>query len=387
MNFKKAVFTVFSTLMVVAAYSSTKETVPYKNPSLPVETRVNDLLGRMTLEEKLDQIRHVHSWDIFNNQELVYSKLENFCKDISWGFVEGFPLTGENCKKNFHEIQKYMVEKTRLGIPVFTVAESLHGVVQEGCTIYPQNIAIGSTFNPDLAYRATSAISEELHELGIRQVLAPCVDVVRDLRWGRVEESFGEDPFLCGTMGIAQVKGYMDHGISPMLKHYGPHGNPVGGLNLASVDCGIRDLHEVYLKPFEMVLQSTPVMAVMSSYNSWNRVPNSASKYLLTDILRNKFGFKGYVYSDWGVIEMLKSFHHTAANDFEASRQVMTSGLDVEASSNSFPALADGVKNGYFDVKYIDLAVSRVLKAKFEMGLFEDPYGEKYSKIAEPAQQ
>jgi len=381
MNFKKAVFTVFSTLMVVAAYSSTKETVPYKNPSLPVETRVNDLLGRMTLEEKLDQIRHVHSWDIFNNQELVYSKLENFCKDISWGFVEGFPLTGENCKKNFHEIQKYMVEKTRLGIPVFTVAESLHGVVQEGCTIYPQNIAIGSTFNPDLAYRATSAISEELHELGIRQVLAPCVDVVRDLRWGRVEESFGEDPFLCGTMGIAQVKGYMDHGISPMLKHYGPHGNPVGGLNLASVDCGIRDLHEVYLKPFEMVLQSTPVMAVMSSYNSWNRVPNSASKYLLTDILRNKFGFKGYVYSDWGVIEMLKSFHHTAANDFEASRQVMTSGLDVEASSNSFPALADGVKNGYFDVKYIDLAVSRVLKAKFEMGLFEDPYGEKYSKM------
>lgn len=127
--------------------------------------------------------------------------------------------------------------------------------------------------------------------MGVKQVLAPCIDVVRDLRWGRVEESFGEDPFLCSKMAVAEVKGYMEHGISPMLKHYGPHGNPLGGLNLASVECGVRDLFDIYLKPFEAVLAETEIMAVMSSYNSWNRIPNSASRFMLTDILRNRFGF------------------------------------------------------------------------------------------------
>ena len=171
--------------------------------------------------------------------------------------------------------------------------------------------------------------------------MAPCIDVVRDLRWGRVEESFGEDPILCGQFGIAEVKGYMDNGISPMLKHYGPHGNPLSGLNLASVECGLLDLHEVYLKPFEMVIRNTPVWAVMSTYNSWNHVPNSASYYLLTEILRGQFGFKGYVYSDWGAIEMLKTFHRVAHDSEEAAMRAFTAGLDVEASSNCYPELVN----------------------------------------------
>lgn len=379
MQIKKVILTLFLLFSLIGLFASSLEQFQYKNPELPIEIRVSDLLNRMTLEEKLAQIKHVHSWHILNGQELDSEKLEKFCKGISWGFVEGFPLTAENCKRNFFEIQKYMVEKTRLGIPVFTVAESLHGVVQEGCTIYPQNIAMGSTFNPTLSYLKTSAISKELHELGINQVLAPCIDVVRELRWGRVEESFGEDPFLCGKMGIQEVNGYMDNGISPMLKHYGPHGNPLGGLNLASVDCGTRDLHEVYLRPFEMVIKSTPILAVMSSYNSWNRVPNSASHYLMTEVLRNEWGFKGYIYSDWGVIDMLKSFHKTASSSLDAAKQTITNGLDVEASSNCYPSLIDAVNEKNFDVKYIDLAVSRVLYAKFKMGLFEDPYVHKFS--------
>lgn len=153
-----------------------------------------------------------------------------------------------------------MVENTRLGIPIFTVAESLHGAVHEGSTIYPQNIALGSTFNLDLAYRKAAMIAQDLHAQGMYQVLAPCVDVVRDLRWGRVEESYGEDPFLCGLLGIQEVKGYWDNGISPMLKHYGAHGNPLSGLNLASVECGVRDLHEIYLKPFEMIIKKYSVI-------------------------------------------------------------------------------------------------------------------------------
>ena len=124
----------------------------------------------------------------------------------------------------------------------------------------------------------TKHIAGELNTIGVKQVLAPCIDVARELRWGRVEESFSEDPFLCARMAVAEVKGYMDHGISPMAKHYGPHGNPLGGLNLASVECGIRDLFDVYLKPFEAILAETDILAVMSSYNAWNREPNSASK-------------------------------------------------------------------------------------------------------------
>ena len=235
---------------------------PYKNASLPINERVEDLLRRMTLEEKIAQIRHLHSWNIFDGQVLDEKKLSAFAGNIGWGFVEGFPLTGENCSKNMRAVQQYMTERTRLGIPVFTVAESLHGSAHEGSTIYPQNIALGSTFNPALAYQKAACTSRDLHAQGMRQVLAPCIDVVRDLRWGRVEESYGEDPFLCGIFARAETVGYLDNGISPMLKHFGPHGNPLGGLNLASVECGVRDLHDVYLKPFEMVVTRLPVMAV-----------------------------------------------------------------------------------------------------------------------------
>lgn len=364
----------FTTLIVKA-----QQMLPYQNPQLSVEERVNDLLGRMTLEEKIGQITHLHSYKVFDGQELNPNKLEVACGNIGYGFFEGFPLTASHCRKNFRRIQEYLIKHTRLGIPGFSVAESLHGVVHEGATIYPQNIALGSTFNPELAYAKTKHISGELNTMGVKQVLSPCIDVARELRWGRVEESFGEDPFLCSAMAVAEVRGYLDHGISPMLKHYGPHGNPSGGLNLASVDCGVRDLFDIYLKPFETVLAQTRVMAVMSSYNAWNRVPNSASHFMLTEILRNKFGFRGYVYSDWGVVAMLKSFHKTAGDDFEAARQALEAGLDVEASSPCFETLAKQVKNGNFDIRYINQAVKRVLRAKFESGLFEDPFQEKAS--------
>ncbi len=362
----------------IFTYSQKTQSLPYKNKDLPIEERVEDLLSRMTLDEKIAQIRHIHSWDIFNGQVLDETKLTTLAGDISWGFVEGFPLTGENCAKNMYPIQKYMVEKTRLGIPIFTVAESLHGVVHDGATIFPQNIALGSTFEPRLAREKARMISDELHNLGFKQVLAPCIDVVRELRWGRVEESYGEDPYLCGLFGIEETSGYLESGISPMLKHYGPHGNPLSGLNLASVECGLRDLHEIYLKPFEMVVKNTGILAVMSTYNSWNRVPNSASHYLLTDILRDQWGFKGYVYSDWGAIEMLKTLHFTARNSSEAAMQAISAGLDVEASSECYPFLKTLIEKEQFDEEILNTAVRRVLFAKFAMGLFEDPYGEQY---------
>jgi len=370
-------YLILSVVLLVAT-SNFAQQLPYKNSQLPVDERITNLIGRMTLEEKMAQIRHIHSANVFNGQELVQENLQTFCHGIGWGFVEGFYLTSENCEKNFYLIQKYMIEKTRLGIPIFTVGESIHGVVQANSTIFPQNIALGSTFNPQLAYERAAATAGELQTAGVKQVLAPCIDVVRDLRWGRVEESYGEDPMLCGIMGTAEVKGYLENGISPMLKHYGAHGNPVGGINLAAVECGIKDLHDIYLKPFEMVVKNTGVLAVMSSYNSWNRIPNSANKYLMTELLRNRWGFKGYVYSDWGAIDMLQNFHKTAQNQEEAAMQAMGSGLDAEASSNAYPTLIPLIESGELPADYLNLAVKRVLYAKFKLGLFEDPYGLQY---------
>ena len=219
----------------------------------------------------------------------------------------------------------------------------------------------------------TSAIAKELSAQGITQSLTPVIDVCRDLRWGRVEECFGEDPFLVSRMGVSQVRGYLDNQVSPMIKHFGAHGAPQGGLNLASVSCGQRELLSIYLKTFETVVKEAKPWAVMSSYNSWNNEPNSSSHYLMTELLRDRWDFQGYVYSDWGAIGMLNYFHKTAQNSAEAAIQALTAGLDAEASDNSYAELQQLVENGMLDVKYIDKAVARILTAKFNMGLFEYP--------------
>jgi len=208
---------------------------------------------------------------------------------------------------------------------------------------------------------------------GITQSLTPVIDVCRDLRWGRVEECFGEDPYLVSRMGVSQVRGYLDNQVSPMIKHFGAHGAPQGGLNLASVSCGQRELLSIYLKTFETVVKEAKPWAVMSSYNSWNNEPNSSSHYLMTELLRDRWDFQGYVYSDWGAIGMLNYFHKTAQNSAEAAIQALTAGLDAEASDNSYAELQQLVENGMLDVKYIDQAVARILTAKFNMGLFEYP--------------
>ncbi len=368
-------------MMMIASIGNVwSQSLPYKNPDLPVEERVEDLLSRMTLDEKIAQMRHIHREHAFDVQSVNMDKLDSHCHGMSFGFAESLILNSENCAENYRKLQDYMLHETRLGIPVLVTTEALHGSVQSGATIYPQNIAVGSTFNPDLAYRKVSMISGELHTMNIRQVLAPNIDVVRDLRWGRVEESFGEDPVLCSQMGLAEVRGYLDHDISPMVKHYGAHGSPSGGLNLASVNCGTRDVMEVYLKPFETIITNTDIRTVMSSYNSVNRIPNSASHFLLTDVLRNRWGFKGLVYSDWAAVDMLRSFHCVAEDDESAAVMALKAGLDVEASSNCFEALAAAVREGRLDECLIDNAVRRILWTKFDMGLFEHPYGvEKYA--------
>jgi len=366
-------FVPFALVLTIFCSSKPQEKPLYKDPAQSVEKRVDDLLSRMTLQEKLAQLGQLSASQMISGQEVDRAKLAASAGNMSWGCVEGITLRGENSTVIFNAIQRYMVNETRLGIPVITVTESLHGSVNDGSTIFPQSVAIGATFDPELAYQMTYAVSKELYSQGISQSLSPGLDVVRDLRWGRVEESFGEDPYLVGMIGIAETKGYIDGGINPMIKPYGPGGATVGGLNLASVDSGERDLLNIHIKPYEMVVRNTSVSAVMSSYDSWNGIPNSSSHYLLTELLRDKWGFKGYVYSDWGAVGMLKDFQKVAATYADAAVMAISAGLDLEVGP-CYRDLAKLVEEGKFDVSIIDRAVSRVLTVKFQMGLFEHPY-------------
>ncbi len=367
----RKIITSLLAVLALASCSGGGEAPRYKDPKQSVEVRVQDLLKRMTLDEKIAQMRHIHSYAITTDGRVDLQKLRESTDGLSFGCIEGFTFTGREYCEAMNQVQRYMRDSTRLGIPLFTVAESLHGVVQDGSTIFPQSIAVGSTFNPELSYRMSCAISEELKGTGVSQVLGPVLDVARDLRWGRVEECFSEDPFLVTLMGYNSVKGYMDSGICPMLKHFGAHAQPTGGLNLSSVACGERELLSVHLKPFEVVVKELHPMAVMSSYNSWNNIPNSSSHYLMTELLRDQWGFRGYVYSDWGATGMLSYFHKTAQNQAVAAIQALTAGLDLEASASCYTELKQLVENGVLDVKYIDLAVERILRAKFAAGLFE----------------
>ncbi|MGM9803852.1 MAG: glycoside hydrolase family 3 N-terminal domain-containing protein [Muribaculaceae bacterium] len=365
--------TVIVLFCTVFGSASAAEKPKYQDVKASVDERVADLLSRMTLDEKVAQMRHLHHNQIMTDGRLDKEKLAQAVGTAGVGFVEGITWSGEQCCQWMAEIQQYMRGKTRLGIPVFTSSESLHGSVQDGSTIFPQAIALGSTWNTRLASQMAEATAAELKAQGITQTLAPIVDVCRDPRWGRVEECLGEDPHLISRMAAPQVQSYLAGGISPMLKHFGAHGCPQGGLNLASVSCGERDLLGIYMSTFEYVIKTAKPWAVMSSYDSWNGIPNSGSHFLLTELLRNQWGFKGFVYSDWSAIGMLNYFHHTAANNAEAAEQALRAGLDAEAADNCYSELPRLVREGVIGEDLIDLAVSRILRVKFSMGLFDNP--------------
>ncbi|WP_029277749.1 glycoside hydrolase family 3 N-terminal domain-containing protein [Pedobacter borealis] len=346
--------------------------LPYQNVALDLNKRVEDLLSRMTLDEKLAQMQHIHSNDFDTDKKPDMGMLINFSKGISYGCIEGLPYSAEQYAKLIFDAQKYMREETRLGIPLIPVMEGLHGAVQDGSTIYPQSIALAATFNPGFAYKMTSLIGVEARAIGIKQVLAPDLDLARELRWGRVEETFGEDPYLVSQMGIAYIKGFHEHRIITTPKHFVAHGSPSGGLNLASVAGGMNSLYNLYMVPFEKVIKETAPFSIMNCYSSYDGEPVTGSSFFLTDLLRNTLKFKGYVYSDWGSVEMLYNFHKTAIDQKDAAAQAVKAGLDLEASGRLYSKLAPMVNNATFDISYIDSAVSRILYVKFASGLFDE---------------
>lgn len=338
----------------------------YKNPDVPVEKRVEDLLGRMTVEEKCAQIQNKFIASIDD----IHVAMEG----MSAGTVYNLHEDVEDYKVIMDSVQRYAVGSTRLGIPVIVTEEGLQGIIVDSCTIFPHAIAQGSTFNPELVGEMASACADEAEYLGIRQVLSPVFDIPRDLRWGRVEETYGEDPFLIAEMGISFINGYQqEHPMTCTPKHFVAHGSPTGGLNTASVSGGERELHSLYLYPFRRAIKEADPRCIMSCYSSYDGVAVTGSRYYMTDLLRGELGFDGYTYSDWGSIERLIDFHWVAEDMRAADRRALEAGvnLHVKFSANTIP---QQYKEGLMDMKYLDDAVRNILRVKFELGLFEDPF-------------
>ena len=340
----------------------------YKDASLPVEERVEDLLRRMTLHEKVLQLQNISTGDL--------NAIENTYKNGGPGTVHEMNKSAKEAPILFNKIQEYLLGQTRLGIPALVTVEGINGITQSGSTIFPQAIAQASTFNPELIEEMGRAIGREAHVCGIRQLQCPVLDIARELRWGRVEETYGEDPFLIGEMGAAYVRGSQAEGVGAMPKHFVAHGTPTGGLNCASVAGGERELRNLYAYPFGKVIKNADPVSIMGCYSSYDGVPVAHSAHFMTDLLRGELGFKGFVYSDWGSVERLRSFHHAAATEAEAARKALVAGIDMDVCDWAYTTLEDQVNKGTLDEAYVDRACRRVLAAKFRLGVFDDPYGD-----------
>ncbi|MGA2068224.1 MAG: glycoside hydrolase family 3 N-terminal domain-containing protein [Thermoguttaceae bacterium] len=355
----------------------------YLDARLPVDERVADLLGRMTLAEKIDQLSQKGAEAIgMDGAKPDAASLEKLFGGRSVGAL--CVRFGDDLQESARRLaagQRYLREKTRLGIPALTVNEGLHGVLARGATIYPQFLALGCTWNPALAEQMGAQISREAGAAGINQLLTPMIEVIRDPRWGRVEECIGESPFLVARMCTAYTLGIqgdlrakpLGHDKSlAMLKTLAGYSAPLNGINLGNCVLGERELRSTYFPPVEAVIRQTGVLAVMPSYNEVDGIPSHANRWLLEDVLRGEWGFRGYTYSDWGGVEFNHNFHRVAADAADAGRLALVSGVDLEAPCpECFQYLAGQVAAGRLKESEIDKAAARVLRTKFLAGLFD----------------
>jgi beta-glucosidase len=376
----------------------------YKDPTQPVDKRVDDLLARMTLDEKVAQLE-----TIWEQKSKVEASNGTFSPDLA---TKNFPngiggfarpsdyrgltqsngaagAAGEAVNRDARQTaefvnaaQHWAVEHTRLGIPILMHEESLHGYVARGATSFPQAIALASTWDPDLVSRVFSAAAREARARGATLVLAPVVDVARDPRWGRIEETYGEDPYLVTQMGLAAVRGFQGptlplppDKVFVTLKHFTGHGWPEGGTNVGPAHLGERELREVFFPPFEVAVKAYPIRSVMASYNEIDGIPSHANSWLLNRVLRGEWGYQGAVVSDYYGIRELVTRHHLYDNLTDAAERAIKSGVDVETPDpEAYVHLPELVREGRVPMALIDQAVRRVLKLKFEAGLFDNPY-------------
>ena len=365
----------------------------YKNPNKPIDARVKDLLKRMTLEEKVAQLQTV--WAARQKLETDAGVFTDEHAKTLLGLGIGQVARPAENKATLtinktpaqtvaftNAVQKYLVEHTRLGIPAIFHEEALHGFAARNGTSFPQAIGLASTWDAQLIHDVYDITAQEVRAVGVHQVLTPILDVARDPRWGRIEETMGEDPYLITEMGVASVKGFQGDGKSiaqdrviATLKHLAGHGEPVGGLNTAPAPVGERGLREIFLPPFEAAVKVGSARSVMASYNEIDGIPSHSNVDLLQNILRGEWGFDGVIVSDYFAIAELISRHHLAADKSEAALMAMTAGVDVETpDGDAYKTLVQLVKDKRLSEKLIDQSVARVLHEKFMLGLFEHPY-------------
>lgn len=377
LRFKITIISLLSTTFIIA------QKPLYKDPKQPVEARVQDLLKRMTPEEKF--------WQCF----MIPGDLDNIPKDqyahgifglqVSAG-NQGGGAAGQLLKYNANEdaerlakkinaIQKYFVEESRLGIPIIPFDEALHGLMREGATAFPQAIGLSATFNPELMKEVSTAIAKESKLRGIRQILTPVVNLASDVRWGRTEETYGEDPFLTSVMGVNFVSSFENQGIITTPKHFLANVGE-GGRDSYPIHWSKRYLEENHLIPFQKAFQQGRSRSVMTSYNLLDGRPSTANHWLLTEKLKKEWNFKGFVISDASAVGGANVLHFTAKDYDDASAQAINAGLDVifQTEYQHYKLFIQPFLDGRISKERIDDAVSRVLRAKFELGLFENPY-------------
>jgi beta-glucosidase len=387
-----SVLRISTVALVISAVASAQIPLPYRDSKLPVEQRVADLLSRMTLEEKVAQMEGAwENRDFFSDpQKLFVDEKGNFLPERAGVLLKNG--LGEISRPNTNRdprqmaeytntVQKWFKENTRLGIPVLFHDECLHGHVAPKGTSYPQAIGLASTWDTALVQDVFTATAAEVRARGTHHCLAPVLDLARDPRWGRTEETYGEDPYLTSHIGLAAIRGFQ--GIGPMdsthvmatAKHFAVHGQPEGGTNVAPGNYSERVVREYFLKPFEVAVKEGHVRTVMASYNEIDGIPSHSNKHLLDDILRHEWSYHGTIVSDYFGITDLLNLHHVAATKEDAAKMALDAGVEIELPfEDAYPSLIDQVHQGKVPEAAIDRAVSHLLRDKFEAGLFENPY-------------
>lgn len=357
--------------------------LPYRDPSLPIAERVADLIGRMTREEKLAQLGAIWAFEVVGRDGLDRKRMAGLA---GHGLGELTRLAGStnlrphDVARTATAIQRFLVEETRLGIPAIIHEECLHGVMAWEAPCFQQSIGAAATFDPDVVTAVSATIKGRMLATGARHALGPVLDIARDPRWGRIEETYGEDPYLAAELGTAYIQALqgpdLADGVLATGKHIVGHGLAEGGLNQAPVHVGQRELRDEQLFPFEAAVRGAGLASMMPAYCDVDGVPCHASVELLGGILRDEWGFDGIIASDYVGIEMLVTAHRLSDDPADAARLALTAGVDLDLPRTDAygPPLAGALQDGRVDERLLDAAAGRVLRMKFRLGLFERPF-------------
>jgi beta-glucosidase len=354
--------------------------LPYRDSSAAVDARVADLLGRMTLEEKAAQLMSKFGMAEPGDGFSLEFARRHYADGIGFMSTQARGYSTRQMAEYFNAVQRFLRDETRLGIPALALGEGLHGYMAQDATNFPQAIGLASAWDPELHERIFSAVAREMRVRGAHYVLSPVLDLARDPRWGRTEETYGEDPYLAARLGVAAVRGFQgrhftadgEH-VLATAKHFAAHGQPEAGTNAAPANYAERILREQFFAPFQAAVTEGQIGSVMASYNEINGVPSHINTWLLKDLLRGEWGFDGFVISDGFGVDDLYRLHHVAVDAADAARQALLSGVEAELGQ-TYVHLPAEVRAGRIPEAVVDAAVARLLTLKFQLGLFENPF-------------